>query len=476
MFASFTKASVLVVGDVMLDRYVFGDCYRISPEAPVPVVKVSDKQDKLGGAANVARNISHLGGKVELLGIVGDDDNAEIFTKLLAAENIAHQLCTQANAPTTTKLRVISRHQQVVRVDFEERSSSVSAKELCDHFEKLVEKHDVVIFSDYDKGALAHIQKMIAFAKDHNKVVLVDPKQVDLQVYQGADMVTPNLGEFLKAGGDASSEEALEASAKQLMNSNQIGCMLVTRSEKGMSLITSDKKYDIVAEQREVSDVTGAGDTVIATLAMGLAVGLPPVDAARLANTAAGIAVNRIGAVAVHVDELAAKVITGHSASRQTNKEIDNALANIQTLKSAGKKIVFTNGCFDVLHAGHVNYLEEAKKLGDFLVLGLNRDDSVKRLKGSTRPINTFSHRAKVLSGLRSVDLVLAFGDKEDDTPQELISKILPDVLVKGGDYTIDTIVGAETVQKNGGQVFVIGFVDDCSTTKIIERARRSAS
>lgn len=470
MFASFTNASVLVVGDVMLDRYVFGDCQRISPEAPVPVVKVSKRQDKLGGAANVARNIAHLGGKVELLGVIGDDDNAELFTSILEKEAIQHSLCVQAQSPTTTKLRVISRQQQVVRVDFEERSTVLAAQTLRDTFDKVVGKHDVVIFSDYDKGALQFIEEMIQSAKKHKKVVLADPKQPDLAAYSGADVITPNLGEFIKAGGNASSESLLQDSAQKLMHKHKIASMLVTRSEKGMSAITKDSKHDIAAVQREVSDVTGAGDTVIATLAMGLAINLSFNDAAELANTAAGIAVSRIGAVAVHIDELAAQVISNHGRLRQSESEITNALANIQTLKTAGRKIVFTNGCFDVLHAGHVSYLERAKELGDYLIIGLNNDESVTRLKGSSRPVNTFEHRAKVLSGLRCVDLVLSFGSKTDDTPLQLITDIMPDVLVKGGDYTLETIVGAREVQANGGDVCIIEFVDNCSSTRIIEK------
>lgn len=473
VFSRLSQVKVLVVGDVMLDRYFIGDSQRISPEAPVPVVKINQTDDKVGGAANVARNIAHLDGQVGLLGIIGQDENGARLTELLTHEKIHSELVEQNEQPTITKLRVVSRHQQVVRLDFEETFNLAQASELQTKFEAVLDDYQAVIFSDYNKGSLAYISSMIQTAKQAGKIVLVDPKQSDLTLYRGATVITPNLGEFKQAGGDATDEARIAESARALIANAGIDSILLTRSEQGMSAINATEKTDMPAEVLEVSDVTGAGDTVIATLAVMLSAGLCLADAAKMANFAAGIVVAKLGAATVKPEELAAKFNQQLLTQGQHYQcPFDDVLQHIEFAKQAGEKIVFTNGCFDILHAGHVAYLEKAKALGHRLVLGLNSDDSISRLKGADRPVNPLEQRALVMTALKAVDWVIPFGEAGDDTPLKLIQAVKPDVLVKGGDYTIDTIVGAEFVQQNGGDVVVIDFVDGCSTTNVINKIR----
>lgn len=477
-FKHLSDQSILVVGDVMLDRYWQGDSHRISPEAPVPVVKIEDLDDKIGGAANVARNIAHLDGKVTLLGIVGDDENADLIEAILEQEKITSALIRQTDQPTITKLRVISRHQQVVRLDFEEAFADQHAQAVKSAFEQLVAAHDLVVFSDYNKGSLAAVSEMITIARAKGKAVLVDPKSKDLARYRGASVITPNKKEFIEAGGIVADELQIQQSAREILNHSGIDAMLLTRSEQGMSVITHDEKVDMPAQVLEVADVTGAGDTVIATLAVMLAAGLPLPEAAKVANIAAGIVVAKLGAATVSPEELyrAANKLLFASREAHYQTPFDDVMRHIEFARMSGERIVFTNGCFDILHAGHVRYLEQAKALGDRLVVGINNDASVGRLKGASRPVNTLAERATVLTGLASVDWVIPFGEQQgdayDDTPFRLIEHIQPDVLVKGGDYTIDKIVGAELVQNSGGQVAVIEFVEGCSTTRIIDKIR----
>ena len=473
VFDRFEQASVLVVGDIMLDRYLLGDSQRISPEAPVPVVKIAEQQDKLGGAANVARNIRYLDARVGILGIVGQDDNGQRITQQLDTEGITHALI-RSSKPTITKLRVISRKQQVVRLDFETPFDTTDAQPLFETFKQLLSQYSTVVFSDYNKGTLGNIQALIQEAKRQGKIVLVDPKQADLRVYAGADIITPNLSEFKAAGGNCHNEDTITQSARALLKHANIRSMLLTRSEQGMSVIDADSKTDLTAKVREVSDVTGAGDTVIATMAVMKALGQSNAAGAEAANLAAGIVVGKLGAEIVTPEELAAAVnqqLLQQGAHYQC--PADQTLRHIELARRAGEKIVFTNGCFDILHAGHISYLEKAKSLGQRLVIGLNTDDSINRLKGPSRPINSLAHRATLLTALKAVDWVIPFGAAEDDTPLALIEAIKPDVLVKGGDYTIETIVGAQETLARGGEVKVIEFVEGCSTTKTIEKIRQ---
>lgn len=467
------QARVLVVGDVMLDRYFQGDSQRISPEAPVPVVKISKIEDKAGGAANVARNIAHLDAKVGLLGLIGDDAEGDSLCTILQQDGIYSALLKQQQLPTIAKMRVISRHQQVVRLDVEQSFSQAHSEALADQVEALLPDYDYVLVSDYNKGSLAAVGRIIQSAKAAGKYVLVDPKQADLSVYRGADILTPNLSEFRLAGGDASSDAAMLSSARAMLNRCGIAAMLLTRSEQGMTLITATEHHHFPAQVLEVSDVTGAGDTVIATLAVMLGAGMALPQAVEMANLAAGIVVGKLGAATVSPAELAAK-LNKHLFSQGDvyQTPFDKVLQHIQFARQNGERIVFTNGCFDILHAGHVRYLAQAKALGDRLVVGLNSDASIARLKGASRPVNPLSERSTVLASLASVDWVLPFGDdlSEQDTPLALILQVKPDVLVKGGDYSIDTIVGASEVLAAGGDVKVLQFVDGCSTSAIIKK------
>ncbi|MDX3772599.1 bifunctional D-glycero-beta-D-manno-heptose-7-phosphate kinase/D-glycero-beta-D-manno-heptose 1-phosphate adenylyltransferase HldE [Chromatiaceae bacterium AAb-1] len=470
-----SAASVLVVGDVMLDRYYSGDSERISPEAPVPVVRISNITDKAGGAANVARNIAHLDGKVALLGIIGNDAAGDSLQQLLTTEQITSQLYRQHTLPTIAKMRVISRQQQVVRLDMEQTFGPEDAKALALQFRAVFSQYDIIVFSDYNKGSLTHIQEMIQLAKAAGKTVLVDPKKADLRSYAGADIITPNLSEFRLAGGDPRSEQSMLDSARQLIAHSGIGSILLTRSEQGMSLITATEHHHFPAQVQEVSDVTGAGDTVIATLAVMLGAGMTTEAATEVANMAAGIVVTKAGAATVSPEELSVRI----NQSLYRNGEIyqtpfDKVLQHIQFARQNGEKIVFTNGCFDILHAGHVRYLAQARALGDRLVVGLNADASVSRLKGASRPVNTLADRATILSALASVDWVVPFGDtpEEQDTPLQLIEQIKPDILVKGGDYQPDTIVGADVVLRNGGEVRVLDFLAGRSTSSVINKIR----
>lgn len=475
-FQQLNNSRILVVGDVMLDRYWHGDTERISPEAPVPVVKVSELEDKPGGAANVAKNIAHLDGQVSVLGIIGNDDYGNSLESLLEREGIHSYLIRQQQAPTITKMRVISRHQQVVRLDLEQRFLSRYADALLEKFLDVYEQFDVVVFSDYNKGSLANINPMICKAKEAGKVVLVDPKTKHMKDYAGADFVTPNLAEFETAGGSTRGESVLRESAQKIIADSSIGAMLLTRSEQGMSLITATEKYDFPTQALEVADVTGAGDTVIATLAVMLGANMPAKQAVEIANVAAGIAVSRLGATTVSPEELVDKLIEYLSETgEQYHPPTELVIKHIHQAKKRGEKIVFTNGCFDILHAGHVKYLARAKTLGGKLVVGLNNDDSISRLKGAHRPINPLQERAAVLLALASVDWVIPFGRaEENDTPAKLIEQINPDVLVKGGDYRVEEIAGADFVLANGGQVEVLDFIEQCSTSNVIDKIKSS--
>jgi D-beta-D-heptose 7-phosphate kinase/D-beta-D-heptose 1-phosphate adenosyltransferase len=469
-FSSLTAVRILVVGDVMLDRYFSGETSRISPEAPVPVVKITHVQDKVGGASNVARNISHLGAHVGLLGLVGQDEHAQCLQDLLAKDNIHSHLISLPNQPTITKSRILSRQQQIVRLDYEEVFSDTAGQQVAEQFAHAICDYDSIVFSDYNKGTLQQLQAMIAVACKAGKTIFIDPKSPDFSFYRGADVVTPNLSEFKAAGGCVESESDILASARNLLAKHSIGAILLTRSEQGMTWITACEHHHFAAQVREVTDVTGAGDTVIATLATFICAGVQHSVACMIANMAAGIVVGKLGAAAVSTYELSME-LSRHGYTSAVGAPAP-AIEQIHQAQQAGERIVFTNGCFDILHAGHVRYLVQARAMGDRLVVGLNSDASVRRLKGLTRPINTWDDRATVLAALQSVDWVLPFGDNptEQDTPLNLIEKVNPQVLVKGGDYSPDSIVGASSVIANGGQVKVVSFVDGKSTSGILNK------
>ncbi len=467
---NFANARVLVVGDVMLDRYWSGPTSRISPEAPVPVVKVSDIEDRAGGAGNVALNIASLGTNACLLGLVGQDNNARALESTLEHAHINTHFSALDSHPTITKLRVLSRHQQLIRLDFEEDFHQVNTSDMLAKFESQLENCDVVVLSDYGKGALSSIAPFIKAGREAGKAVLIDPKGHDFKRYAGATLITPNLGEFEAVMGACKDEADLVEKGFALMEDIQLEALLVTRSEKGMTLFQKDQQpIHLAATAREVYDVTGAGDTVISVLAAAVAAGDSLSNATALANVAAALVVAKLGTATVSLAELRREVRADEQAHSGILDE-DTLAQMIKDAQANGENIVMTNGCFDILHPGHVSYLKGAKQLGDRLIVAVNSDDSVTRLKGPERPINPVSHRMDVLAGLQSVDWVVPFSE---DTPQRLIAKLLPNTLVKGGDYKIEDIAGGEEVIKHGGQVKVLNFEDGCSTSNIINSIKK---
>ncbi|WP_433911507.1 bifunctional D-glycero-beta-D-manno-heptose-7-phosphate kinase/D-glycero-beta-D-manno-heptose 1-phosphate adenylyltransferase HldE [Sphingomonas yabuuchiae] len=457
------EAKIVIVGDAMLDRYLVGQANRISPEAPVPVLRVRSSREVPGGAANVALNIAALGGKVTLVSYVGADDDAGCLSRILESAGVRCRFLTATHSRTIVKLRALSMHQQMLRLDFEDDFACEDHAALHALLaDELVDARALVL-SDYAKGTLADVKPMIEMARSSGIPTIVDPKGSDFQRYAGAAIITPNESEFRQASGYAAQEgdAALEMQARTFRESVNVENLLVTRGERGMMLVgpTAPARF-IATEAKDVFDVTGAGDTVIGVLALGLASDMSLVDAMVLANRAAGIVVGRHGTAAVTHEDL-----FGGTEG--------DALTEIRAAQRSGDRIVMTNGCFDVLHAGHVQYLEEARKLGDRLVVALNSDASVRRLKGASRPVNNFEHRRTVLAALRAVDWVIGFGDDDDadrDTPRAIITRVAPDVLVKGADYTIDTIVGANEVLLRGGEVRTLDLVAGLSTTELLRR------
>ena len=463
----FNNAKVLVLGDVMLDRYWFGSTNRISPEAPVPVVKVQENEDRAGGAANVAMNIASLNVPVTLHGLVGNDDAGRALDKLLSEHRIQNQCVAVDSHPTITKLRILSRHQQLLRLDFEEGFHNLDCHELLAKLATEITAYGALILSDYGKGTLDAVQQMIQIARQANVPVLIDPKGTDFERYRGATLLTPNMSEFEAVAGHCNDEDEIVAKGLKMIADFDLSALLITRSEKGMTLLRPNQDpFHLPTQAKEVYDVTGAGDTVISVLATAIADGRSLEEACYLANAAAGIVVGKLGTSTVSPSELEQAI---HQRAETGFGVVSEAelKAIIQQSKTRGEKIVMTNGCFDILHPGHVSYLENARKLGDRLIVAVNTDESVKRLKGESRPINDLDARMAVLAGLASVDWVVPFAE---DTPQRLIGEILPDLLVKGGDYKPEEIAGSQEVWANGGEVRVLNFENGCSTTNVIKK------
>lgn len=465
--SALARARLLVVGDVMLDRYWHGPTSRISPEAPVPVVRVDGAEDRPGGAANVALNVAALEGGVTLSGLVGCDDNAAILDRLLAAAGIDTCFQRSAALPTITKLRVMSRNQQLIRLDFEASLAGAPCEALTAAVEARLGESDLMILSDYGKGTLSDVQSLIAAGRRAGKRVLVDPKGGDFERYRGASVITPNLAEFEAIAGPCGDDAELARKGEALRAELALEALLITRSERGMTLIRAGQApLHLPTRAQEVFDVTGAGDTVIGVLGLALAAGHSLPEAMSLSNLAAGLVVAKPGTATVTAAELEAALHADHGeAAGHGVIEAEALLSAMHTARARGERVVMTNGCFDLLHAGHVSYLEQARALGDRLIVAVNDDASVRRLKGEGRPITPLVHRMAVLAGLRAVDWVVAFAE---DTPARLIETVLPDVLVKGGDYRIEEIAGGEAVTAAGGDVRVLGFEAGLSTSATI--------
>jgi D-beta-D-heptose 7-phosphate kinase/D-beta-D-heptose 1-phosphate adenosyltransferase len=466
----FDQARVMVLGDIMLDRYWEGDTSRISPEAPVPVVKVEQITDRPGGAGNVALNIAALGSGAQLLGYTGDDEMADALQDMLVGAGVACTFSRRKGCATTTKLRVLSRHQQLIRLDFEQPQSAVPAIGLADQVRTPLAGCNVLILSDYAKGGLPDPEALIALARAQGIPILVDPKGGDFSRYRGATLLTPNLKELEAVTGPCETEQELVSRANKLMSELDLQALLVTRGEQGMTLLRPGlEELHMPARAREVFDVTGAGDTVMAVLAAAVGAGAELPQAVALANIAAGIVVGKLGTATVSAPELRRAVQLDQGAERGV-LSLEQLQIAVADAHSHGERVVFTNGCFDIIHAGHVSYLEQSRQLGDRLIVAVNSDESVRRLKGRGRPINPADRRMAVLAGLVAVDWVLCF---DQDTPCDLLETLRPDVLVKGGDYSgKEQVVGWEIVEAYGGEVRLLDFVEDVSTTAIVERIR----
>lgn len=462
----FDNATVLTVGDAILDRYWHGSTNRISAEAPIPIVDVTESEDRLGGAANVALNVAALGAHAQLVAVVGHDDSAVILADKLDSAGIEHFLVRDEGYATITKLRIVSRQQQLLRADFE-RIVDIDVEKLVPSMEQALATTDVVVLSDYDKGALASPQRLIALARAADKPVLVDPKFKDFSAYAGATILKPNRIEFEKAVGGFRNEAELVAKSRRMIENLGLQALLITRHSEGMTLVQRDKpEIHLPARAREVYDVSGAGDTVIAVLAAALAAGETLADAIGLATYAAGIVVGRSGTASVSGPELRLEVANAVGLGNGIMSR-EHLVTAVEEARLRGEKIVFTNGCFDILHAGHVDYLTEAREYGDRLIVAVNDDASVTRLKGAGRPINSIDRRMTMLAGLSAVDWVVAFAE---DTPEGLLEVVRPDVLVKGGDYGIDQVVGADIVRGYGGDVKVLKLVEGTSTTALARK------
>ena len=466
-------AKIAVFGDIMIDSYWIGSTNRISPESPVPVVNINHTENRLGGAANVALNISKMNCPVTLSGLVGVDHNAEELKNLCQKNAIQTDFVAENGFATIMKLRVISRQQHIVRCDFEEAPELTPAltQKITDSLHKIIDQNDLIVLSDYNKGFLSDPQSLIQYARSQGKFVMIDPKGDDFTKYRGASLITPNTSEFEGVVGKCKDEATLFAKAEALREELELEALLVTRSEKGMTLFEKGKApVTFSAKAQDVFDVTGAGDTVIAMLATQIAKGTSLPQACKIANVAASIVVGKMGASYVTQEEL--DFALGQS-DRPHNLVLSKEalLHEVKRAKMNNETVVMTNGCFDLLHRGHVKYLEEASKLGHHLIVALNSDSSVKRLKGESRPVMDEVSRATVLASLSSVAWVTLF---EEDTPEELIKAVLPDVLVKGSDYSVEQIAGAEAVINNGGKVELIDFVDGYSTSKAIEKITNS--
>jgi D-beta-D-heptose 7-phosphate kinase/D-beta-D-heptose 1-phosphate adenosyltransferase len=468
------RASVLVVGDAMLDRYVYGEVERVSPEAPVPILTVMREVAMPGGAGNVVRNLTALDASAAFVSVVGDDQAGSDLTGLIGGqERVEPWLLVQGGRTTTLKTRYIAQGQHLIRAD---REQTIPLPEkLTERLIRIaldaVAATSITLLSDYRKGVLSDevATQIIAGAKSLGRRVIVDPKGRDYSRYRGADVVTPNRRELAEATGlSVDSESAIVAAGQVLLARYDFGAVLVTRAEDGMSLITADEVRHYPGEAKEVFDVSGAGDTVVATLAAALAVDVPLFEATRLANIAGGIVVGKVGTAVARPADLLAAISPATGALRKVVAAA-TAAETAERWRTRGYKVGFTNGCFDLLHPGHVHLLEQCRSMCDRLIVGINSDASVSRLKGPTRPAQGEAARAAVLASLASVDLVCLF---EEDTPLDLLKLIRPDLLIKGADYTRETVVGAAEVESWGGGVALAELLPGHSTTATLARLR----
>lgn len=466
------EPNILVIGDLMIDEYLWGSCERISPEAPVQVVDIKKETTVLGGAGNVINNLVSLGSKVSVMSVIGKDEVGSNLKNMLNKIGVNSFLIEQENRKTSRKTRLMASHSQVVRYDKESKTaiSQESVEELYKKLQEEIKNFDVILLSDYAKGVLTDdlISKITSLSNKNDIKVLVDPKGNNFKKYKGAYLLTPNKKEAeLASGIKIENDETLKLCLEKLKNEASLGVSVITLSEHGIAILEEDEVIVKPTVAREVYDVTGAGDTVLASLGFALSLNYDICKAVEFSNLAAGVVVGKLGSATVTIDEIAEYQASLHKSSIELNIKSRNEIEKISDrLKKQNKKIVFTNGCFDILHKGHVSYLNTAKSFGDVLILGLNSDASVKRLKGESRPINSEDDRAYILSALECVDYVVIF---DEDTPYELIKKVQPDTLVKGADYEGKEVVGSDIAK----QTKLVTFVDGKSTTKTIEKIQK---
>jgi D-beta-D-heptose 7-phosphate kinase/D-beta-D-heptose 1-phosphate adenosyltransferase len=469
----FPRLKVLVVGDLMLDRYIFGEVNRISPEAPVPILKHAQRLERAGGAANVTMNLAGLGVKSYLAGFWGKDAEATLLEGLVKAAGIDTAAVLASTRATISKTRIVGRNQQLIRLDIDptEDPTAAEMQQLTERVLKLIPQMNAVVLSDYDKGTLTRelCEAVIRAARSAGIPVLADPKSPDMSKYSGATTVCPNMGELsLATGIPVSDVDALLKAGQQQVIEHGFEFMTVTMSEKGIRVLRPESSFHSAAQAREVADVSGAGDTVIATLAAGLACGLDAEATVQLANLAAAIVVGKRGTVPVHAEEIVSQ-LTQSTAMQAAEKilDLERLKRRVAEWRATGESIVFTNGCFDILHVGHITLLEQCRRFGSKLIVGMNSDASVCGLKGPTRPIVGENERARIMAALAATDAVVLFAE---ETPIELIRALKPDVLVKGGDYTAESVVGYTDMAGWGGRVEIVPTVEGFSTTNIVKK------
>ncbi len=466
----FENLNIVVIGDVILDKYIAGECERISPEAPVPIINVSSLKSLPGGASNVASNLFSIGANIILICPYGKDKSSSELEEILQKNRLNCRYIYDKSFKTPTKTRVLSQGQQIVRFDQYDKTVNTKADKIIKELAKIDKKIDLIIFSDYDKGALFEIDKILEYTIKKSIKTLVDPKGANFDKYKNCSIITPNLKEFSKIVGSFTNNMEFEEKAFNLLDKLSLEALLITKGKYGLSLFTKSKDHqEIPAEASEVFDVTGAGDTVISVLAAMYASGASLYDAAFVANIAAGISIQRQGTVQVTREELT-NALTKKNKHKHISKILDKSIdleLFVKSLKQKNKKIVMTNGCFDLLHAGHVSYLEASKSMGDYLIVGINNDESVRRLKGHKRPINILENRLRVISSLNCIDLIIPFSE---DTPINLIKTIKPDIYVKGADYKLNEIIGADFIRGYGGEVNLIPLLNGLSTSNTIRK------
>jgi len=468
------RPRLLVIGDLILDEYIWGAVSRISPEAPVPILETKSENLTLGGAANVANNLVALGCEVHLVGAIGQDEKGDKLLTLIEEKGISSKgIFRFVHRPTTSKIRVVAHNQQVLRIDKEDNRpiTEETEKRIIKYINKALPDMDIVICSDYRKGILTEkvFSAVSHRAKNSKKRVIVDPKSSDFELYKGATVITPNQFEVEKAVPIKIQDKIdLDRAAEYLLNLTHAEVLLITRGKDGMTLYPNKAKpVDIPTQAKEVFDVTGAGDTVVSVLAMALAVGFNPEDSAWLSNMAASIVVGKVGTAVVTLNEINEYLQEEMLRTAHTVLKLEELKKIVSLAKGTGKTVVFTNGCFDLIHGGHIEFLQKAREKGDLLVVGLNSDRSVKSIKGEGRPIKSEKERANIISALRYVDYITIF---DESTPADLIREVRPDILVKGDDYAIDEVVGREIVEGYGAKVELIPVVQGLSTTNIVEK------